>query len=151
MIVRAPEPPLSIPDVSVTALLLDRAARYGDKPAFIDGPSGRTLTYAEWYRSVGIAASGLRRLGVTKGDVVGICSPNVPEFTVVFHAMTLLGAVPTLASPLSTPEELRRQLDETGARTLFGSAPGATSFASLPWPTKHASSATSLAMLGRQS
>ena len=131
VIVRAPEPPLPIPDVSLTALLLDRATRYGDKPAFIDGPSGRTLTFADWRRNVGIAATGLRRLGVTKGDIVGICSPNVPEFTVVFHAMTLVGAVPTLASPLSTAEELRRQLDATGARSLFGSAPGATPFAPL--------------------
>ncbi|HEX7796083.1 MAG TPA: AMP-binding protein, partial [Vicinamibacterales bacterium] len=131
MIVRAPEPPLLIPDVSVTALLLDRAAQHGDKPAFIDGPSGRTLTYADWRRNVGIAAARLCRLGMTKGDVAAICSPNVLEFTVVFHAVTLVGAVPTLVSPLSTAEELRRQMDETGARWLLGSIPGAMPFSSL--------------------
>src|SRR5262249_49276749 len=99
--------------------------------AFIDGPSGRTLTYADWHRNVGIVATRLRRLGVTKGDVVAISSPNVLDFTVVFHALTLVGAVVTLASPLSTAAELRRQLDETGARFLFGTVPGAMPFDSL--------------------
>ena len=36
-----------IPDTPVHEYALRHAQRLGDKPALIDGPSGRTLTYAE--------------------------------------------------------------------------------------------------------
>jgi acyl-coenzyme A synthetase/AMP-(fatty) acid ligase len=43
MIFRAPEPPVVIPEVALTPFLLEFALERapGDKPAFIDGPSGR--------------------------------------------------------------------------------------------------------------
>ena len=52
MIVRAPEPPIDIPEVPLTTFLLERAAARGDKPAFIDGTSGRIMTYRGWAESV---------------------------------------------------------------------------------------------------
>ncbi len=52
MIFRAPEPPVVIPDVALTPFLLEHAEERGDKPAFVDGPSGRTLTYRGWAESV---------------------------------------------------------------------------------------------------
>ena len=131
MIVRAPEPPLTVPNIALTPLLLERAAQHGDKTAFVDGSTGRTVTFADWCRSVRAAAVALHRRGVTKGEVAALCSPNVIEFAIVFHAVSLLGAVSTLASPLATADELRRQIDETGARYVFGTAPGALSFTSL--------------------
>ena len=48
MIFRAPEPDVVIPDIALTPFLLERAVARGDKPAFIDGPTGRTLTYRGW-------------------------------------------------------------------------------------------------------
>ena len=54
MIVRSPEPPIGIPDVPLTRLLLERAESFGDKPALIDGPSGRAYTY----RAVGGGRAG---------------------------------------------------------------------------------------------
>jgi acyl-CoA synthetase (AMP-forming)/AMP-acid ligase II len=155
MIVRAPEPPIAIPDVALTPFLLETAAGYGDKPAFIDGPSGRTLTYAGWAEAVRRTAAGLHRRGFRKGDVFAIYSPNLPEYAVAFHAVSLLGGINTTINPTYTASELAAQLQDAGARHLvtvpafldkarqaaeacgmgevlvFGEAEGATPFASL--------------------
>jgi acyl-CoA synthetase (AMP-forming)/AMP-acid ligase II len=118
LIFRGPEPPLAIPEVPLTPFLLERAAARGDKPAFIDGPSGRTLTYHGWADSVRRAAAGLARRGLGKGDVFAIYSPNLPEYAVAFHAVSLLGGVVTTVSPLYTASELTQQLQDAGARYL---------------------------------
>jgi acyl-CoA synthetase (AMP-forming)/AMP-acid ligase II len=155
MIFRAPEPAVTIPEVPLTPYLLRRAAERGDKPAFIDGPSGRTLTFRAWAEAVRRTAAGLATHGFAKGDVFAIYSPNIPEYTVAFHAVSLLGGVVTTINPLYTAAELGHQLEDAGARFLvtvgpclekaraaagkagvrevfvFGEAAGASPFASL--------------------
>jgi acyl-CoA synthetase (AMP-forming)/AMP-acid ligase II len=118
MIFRAPESPIDIPEVALTPLLLERAAARGDKPAFIDGPSGRTLTYRAWADGVRRAAAGLARRGLRKGDVLAIYSPNLPEYAIAFHAVSLLGGVVTTINALYTVMELSQQLQDAGARYL---------------------------------
>src|SRR6266545_4737202 len=61
MTVKSSSPDVSIPDVSITDYVLRHAARLGDKPALIDGPTGRTLTYGQLAESVRRAAAGLSR------------------------------------------------------------------------------------------
>lgn len=118
MIVRAPERDVAIPDVALTPFLLERAAARGDKPAFIDGPTGRTLTYRGWAEDVQKAAAGLSARGFRKGDVFAIYSPNLPEYAVAFHAVSLLGGIVTTINPLYTSAELSCQLKDAGARAL---------------------------------
>ena len=47
VVIRSPFPDVEIPDVSLTDFVLARAAELGDKPAFIDAPSGRTISYVQ--------------------------------------------------------------------------------------------------------
>ena len=118
MIFRAPEADLVIPDVALTPFLLERTAALGDKPAFIDGPTGRTLTYRGWAGAVRKAAAGLSARGFRKGDVFAIYSPNLPEYAVAFHAVSLLGGIVTTINPAYTATELSQQLEDAGARAL---------------------------------
>ena len=111
-------PQVSIPDVSITAYVLRHAARLGDKPALIDGPTGRTLTYGQLAESVRRTAAGLNRLGFRKGDVFAIYSPNLPEYAVIFLAVASLGGVNTTVNPLYTADELAKQLVDSKARFL---------------------------------
>lgn len=63
------------------------------------------LTYGELKRHVDSLASGLKQLGVRKGDPVIIRMPNTPEFAVGFLALVKLGALPVLVnSRLGTSE-----------------------------------------------
>jgi acyl-CoA synthetase (AMP-forming)/AMP-acid ligase II len=118
MIVKSSSPNVAIPDVSITEYVLRHADRLGDKPALIDGPTGRTLTYRQLAESVRRAAAGLARLGFKKGDVFAIYSPNLPEYAVIFLAVARLGGVNTTANPLYTADELGKQLADSRARFL---------------------------------
>lgn len=118
MIHRSPYPDVEIPDVSLTEYVLQHAARYGDKPALIDGPTGRTITYAQLAESVRRVATGLAARGFKKGDVFAILSPNLPEYAVAFHGVASAGGVNTTLNPLYTAEELAHQLQDSGARFL---------------------------------
>ena len=111
-------PQVSIPDVSITDYVLRHAARLGDKPALVDGPTGRTLTYGGLAGNVRRAAAGLARLGFRKGDVFAIYSPNLPEYAVIFLAVASLGGVNTTVNPLYTADELAKQLVDSRARFL---------------------------------
>ena len=122
-IIRAPEPPLVIPDIPLTPFILERAADRGDKPAYIEAANGRILTFRQWADAVRRTASSLAARGLRKGDVVAIYSPNLPEYSVVFHAVSLIGGVNTTINPLYTPGELGNQLQDAGAKYLFTVAP----------------------------
>jgi non-ribosomal peptide synthetase component E (peptide arylation enzyme) len=77
MISKSKSPDVRIPDVPIAEYVLRHAGRLGDKPALIDGPTGRTLTYRQLAESVKRATAGLARRGFTKGDVFRIYSPNL--------------------------------------------------------------------------
>src|SRR5882724_8877467 len=155
MIFRGHYPEVAIPEVSITSFVFQNSAALGDKPALIEGETGRTITYAQLADSIKRAAAGLAARGFKQHEVFGILSPNVPEFAIAFHAVATLGGVCTTVNPLYTEHEIGQQLKDAGARFLvtvpeflakaraaaseakieevfvFGEAEGATPFASL--------------------
>jgi acyl-CoA synthetase (AMP-forming)/AMP-acid ligase II len=118
VIYRSPFPDIEIPDLPLTSFVLAGAAGEGDKPALIDGASGRVLTYAELDAAVRSLAGGLAAHGFAKGDVLALMAPNSPEYAVVFHATAMAGGVVTTINPAYTETELRSQLRDSGARIL---------------------------------
>ncbi|MGH8931982.1 MAG: AMP-binding protein [Egibacteraceae bacterium] len=118
MTFRSLMPDVEIPDQSLPAFVLEHAAERGDKPALIDGPSGRTLTYAELAWMVGRTAAGLDAEGFRKGDVLAILAPNLPEWPVVYFGTQAAGGIVTGINPLYTVEEIAFQLHDSGARYL---------------------------------
>lgn len=155
MVFRSPYEDADIPNVPLSEFILEAARGWGDKPALIDGPSGRTLTYAQFVGGVEKLAAGLAERGFGKGDVFAIHSPNIPEYAVAFHGIARAGGTVTTVNPLYTVDELAFQLNDSGARFLvtiplfletakeaagrskveevfvLGEAEGATPFASL--------------------
>jgi long-chain acyl-CoA synthetase len=74
-----------------------------------------TLVLEEARRWAGI----LRDLGVRKGDRLLILLPNVPQAVIGFYGALMAGAVVVLANPLSSRQELARQLADSGAETVL--------------------------------
>jgi len=116
--IRSPFPDVEIPDTCLTDFVLARASERGDRPALIDAPSGRTITYAQLAESVRAVAAGLTKRGFGKGEVFAHYAPNLPEYAVAFHAVATVGGVNTTANPLLTADELATQLRDCGARLL---------------------------------
>ncbi len=155
MIFRSPHPDVAIPDEAFTPFVFGRADELSEKPAVIDGSTGRALTYGGLASATRMVAAGLTTRGLSKGDVVAICSPNLPEYAVAFNAVATAGGVNTTVNPLSTVEDLVMQFRDSSARFLitipqlidkamavaeetdieeifvFGEAEGATPFESL--------------------
>src|SRR3954451_17638722 len=122
-IIRSPYPDVPIPNVPLTDFVFARAAQHGDKPALIDGPSGRTLTYAQLVGAIKRCAAGLAARGFRKGDVLAIYAPNVPEYAIAFHAVASLGGISTTVNPLYTADELAQQMRDCGAKYLLTIGP----------------------------
>jgi acyl-CoA synthetase (AMP-forming)/AMP-acid ligase II len=119
MTFRSPFPDVTIPDVPLTDYVLEHAAGYPDRPALVDGSTGQTITYGQLSDGVRRLAAGLARRGVRKGDVIAIYAPNLPDYALVFHAVSRLGAILTTVNPTYTPEELTFQLRDAGAGLLI--------------------------------
>jgi acyl-CoA synthetase (AMP-forming)/AMP-acid ligase II len=118
-IIRSPYPEVTIPEVSLPALVFADAAKHAAKPALIDGPSGRALTYRELVGGARLVAGGLAARGLQPGEVFAIYCPNLPEYAVAFYGVLLAGGVNTTINPLYTVEELTVQLNDAGASHLL--------------------------------
>jgi acyl-CoA synthetase (AMP-forming)/AMP-acid ligase II len=159
VIVRGPYPDIEIPNSPLTPFVLRHAERLADKPAIVDGPSGRTLTYGQLSGAVRALAAGLAKRGFGKGDVFGLFAPNVPEYAIAYHGIATAGGLSTTINSLYTADDVAFQLHDAGARFLLtvppfldralpaaekagieevfvlGEAEGATPFASLLDPS----------------
>jgi acyl-CoA synthetase (AMP-forming)/AMP-acid ligase II len=115
----SPESDVEVSEVDVTSFVLEHAGERAEKPALIDGPSGRELTYGDLERAVRGLAARLAARGFGKGDVLGIYMPNLPEYAVAFHGAASAGGMSTTVNPLYTANELAHQLEDSGARILL--------------------------------
>jgi len=77
------------------------------------------LNNAEFLDAVQRAAATLRSRGVSAGDVVAIKLPNTVEFVVSLFAAWRLGAAVTPVNPALSPQEVRYQLADAGAKVLI--------------------------------
>lgn len=155
LVLTSPLPDVVIPNTPLTPVVFRHVEKLADKPAVIDGSSGRSYTYAQLYDAVLRVAGGLAERSFGKGDVLAILAPNLPEYAIAFHATATVGGTVTPINPTYTVEEVEFQLKDSGAKLLitipmfletariagaaagieeiflFGEAAGATPFASL--------------------
>ncbi|GFK94675.1 Acetyl-coenzyme A synthetase [Fundidesulfovibrio magnetotacticus] len=114
-------------DVSANCLDRHLAAGRADVPALIwqGEPEGDavTLTYAGLSAEVRRASVVLAGLGVSKGDVVGLSLPALPELVVAMLALARLGAVHLVFPAGLSPAVVSERLEACRAR-LFITADG---------------------------
>jgi len=77
------------------------------------------LTYYDLYRKVNKFANGLKKLGVKKGDVVGIYMPMIPETIISMLACARIGAIHSVVFSAFSPNALKIRLKETEAKVLI--------------------------------
>ena len=103
MIFRSPHQSLEIPPQSVHEFVLNRAGARGGRAALVDSVTGRTIAYSDLAACVNRVARGLARLGLKKGDVCGVFSPNSIDYPIAVLAMLRLGAIVTTANAVTRP------------------------------------------------
>ena len=116
---RSDLPAVEVGGTTVPAFALERAAELGEKPALVDGATGRTLGYRQLAAGVERVAAALAARGFGKGEVLALASPNLPEYALAAYGAMAAGGVVTGANPLLTTGELADQLADAGARLLI--------------------------------
>ena len=118
MVWTSPYPPVEVGGTTLPRMVLEAAARFGDRPALVDAASGTTVGYRLLARRVGQVAAGLAAGGFGPGDVLALWAPNLPQWAgVALGAMAAGGAV-TGASPAASERELATQLADSRASVL---------------------------------
>lgn len=95
-----------------------------NKPALIWEPEpvteeARVLTYGQLLGEVNKVANALRKMGVKKGDRVGIYLPMVPEAVIAMLACARIGAVHSIVFSAFSSSALKIRLQITEAKVLI--------------------------------
>ncbi len=115
-----PAPPAPTDAPLLPATVAWAAARFGDRPAFLD-PDGTALTYEELHRRSDEVASGLTRRGIEPGAVVALTLPSVSAWVVAYVAAAKVGAATAGVNPRLTPVEQAACLDRVGPALVLSS------------------------------
>ena len=77
---------------------------------------GNKMNYGMLLALIDRIAQSFLSLGAKKGDVISVCSPNVPEAVIAIYAINRIGAVANVFHPLSAPNEIRDYLNLVGSK-----------------------------------
>src|SRR5690348_1991423 len=94
------------------------AARFGDREAMVDVPSGRRWTYRQLNADTDTLARGLLAAGIAAGERVGIWAPNCPEWVLLQYATAKIGAILVNINPAYRSHELAYALRQSGVCLL---------------------------------
>jgi len=110
-------------ELNASYLCVDRHAkseRRNKVAYYFEGEPGdtRAITYAQLYREVNQAASMLKKLGLGKGDKIGIYLPMIPELPIIMLACARLGVTFTAVFSGFTAQALADRLNDLEAKVL---------------------------------
>jgi long-chain acyl-CoA synthetase len=102
---------------SLVAMADEYVKRHASRNAYVlmDHP----LTFGEWDRLAAAFATWLQRQGFRKGDRIALMLPNVLQYPVAMLGALRAGMVVVNTNPLYTPDELRHQLQDSGAVAII--------------------------------
>ncbi len=112
---------------TIGANLSRTVARFPEREALVDVPSGRRWTYRELDADVDRVARGLLARGIAKGDRVGVWSPNCAEWVLVQYATARVGAILVTVNPAYRSHELAYVVNQSGMRMLVSAVAHKTS------------------------
>jgi len=76
------------------------------------------LSFAQAETLIDRFAASLQRLGVQRGDRVGLFLPNCPQFVIAYLATLRIGGIAVPFNPLYSARETELQLNDCGARIV---------------------------------
>ena len=105
------------PNYPVQQLLHISAAMFPRKAA--TNLYGSELSYSQLRYQVLRMANALTRLGIQKGDRIGIALVNCPQFVIAYYAVLSVGGIIVNMNPMYTHDELKFMMENTGMTAIF--------------------------------
>src|SRR5262245_22070434 len=108
---------LSYPGRPLADILNISAVERPDRPAthFL----GAQLTFLDLKRRADALAAALTRMGIVKGDRIGIMLPNCPQYIIAAFGILRLGAVVVNINPSYTAREFLTVASDSGVRLVI--------------------------------
>ena len=110
-------PTLEYPQIPLYQVLEDTAAKYPEKRCCCF--FGKWLTYKDIQEASNRFASGIRNMGIDKGDRVALLLPTSPQFIIASYGLLKAGAIILPLNPLYTARELTFHFEDSGAETVI--------------------------------
>ncbi|KAA0064627.1 large proline-rich protein bag6-B isoform X1 [Cucumis melo var. makuwa] len=101
------------PNESLDATTFISSRPHNGKIALIDAATGHHITYSDLWNAVHSVASSLSDMGIRKGHVILLLSPNSIHFPIICLAVMSIGAIITTTNPLNTPQEIAKQIADS--------------------------------------
>jgi acyl-CoA synthetase (AMP-forming)/AMP-acid ligase II len=98
-------------------VLLDLSRTHGDRLFTI--LEDERVSYEANYRATAALARAFQAMGIGKGDRVAFATRNLPEWPVIFFAITTLGAIAVPLNAWWTGAELEYGINDSGAKVLL--------------------------------
>ena len=108
---------MNFPRQPIHQILNLAALQFTDRPATAFREA--QLTFGEIKAQVDQLATALARLGIGKGDRVGIMLPNCPQYLISFFAIVRLGAIVANVNPIYTAREVEMVARDSGMRAII--------------------------------
>ena len=108
---------IDYPKVPLHHFLEESARKYPDSPCTLF--KGAVMSYKEIDDSADALAGALAKMGVKKGDRVGLFMPNTPQFVMAYFAILKAGGEVVATNPLYTPPEIEHQVNDAGIEIMF--------------------------------
>jgi long-chain acyl-CoA synthetase len=110
-------PHMAYPGRPLSDILASAAVHRPDRPATYF--QGAELTFLDLKRRSDALAASLARMGIAKGDRVGIMLPNCPQYIVAAFGILRLGAVVVNINPSYTAREVLTVTTDSGVRMVI--------------------------------
>ncbi len=107
---------LDYPNLSMSRVVLNTASKYPSQIAL--SFMGKKTNYRSLARMIEICAKAFKSLGISEGQRVCICMPNVPQTVYCLYALNRIGAIATMIHPLSAEGEIEFYLKEANCSVV---------------------------------
>ncbi len=107
----------NFPRQTIYQILNLAATHFGERPATVF--LGAEMSFAEMKEQAERLATALSRMGIGKGDRIGIMLPNCPQYLISFFAIVRLGAIVTNVNPIYTAREVELVAVDSGMRAII--------------------------------
>lgn len=103
---------------TLPGILKEAASRYSDRPAY-SFAGEHPVTFENVYATSQSIVAMLESSGIKKGDKVGLLSSNMPNWGIVYFAITSMGAVVVPLLPDFSNDEVKNVIEHSDMKQIF--------------------------------